>query len=127
MNYLAGILSLIFLVLSIFVIKRSGALAKSLSTSSENEEFSAVTGENKWNAIGFVIFFVLGCIAGVWSFVDSMPQMFQKPNSIHGVGTDNMFWISMSVVTFAFFVHTDSKRRSNSSLSGVPSKLTTSA
>lgn len=104
MNYLAGILLIVFLVLSIFVIKRSGALAKSLSTAKVSDEYSAVTDENKWNAIGFVIFFVLGCIGGVLSFMDSMPQMFQKPNSIHGVITDNMFWISMSVITFAFFV-----------------------
>jgi cytochrome c oxidase subunit II len=105
MNLIAGILSLIFLVLSILVIRRSGAFAKSLAVNgSESTEFSAVTGENKWNAVGFVIFFVLGCIGGVWSFIDSMPQMFRTPNSEHGVITDNMFWISMSVITFAFFV-----------------------
>ena len=104
MNILAGVLSIIFLVLSILVIRRSGNLAKSLSGQTGSEEVSAITGENKWNAIGFVIFFVLGCIGGVWSFIDSMPQMFQKPNSIHGVGTDNMFWIAMSIITVAFFV-----------------------
>jgi cytochrome c oxidase subunit II len=104
MNYIAGILSLIFLVLSILVIRRSGSLAKSLVNDPENTDYSAVTGENKWNAIGFVIFFVLGCIGGVLSFIDSMPQMFQKPNSIHGVGTDQMFWIAMSIITVAFFV-----------------------
>ena len=104
MNILAGVLSIIFLVLSILVIRRSGSLAKSLSGQSGAEEVSAITGENKWNALGFVIFFVLGCIGGVWSFIDSMPQMFQKPNSVHGVGTDSMFWIAMSIITVAFFI-----------------------
>ncbi len=104
MGYLAGILSFIFLVLSILVIRRSGALAKSLSNDESSNEYSAITGDNKWNAIGFVLFFVFGCIGGVVSFIDSMPQMFRTPNSIHGVGTDNMFWISMAIITFAFFV-----------------------
>lgn len=106
MNILAGILALVFLVLSILVIRRSGKLAKSLSASEVESDYSAVTSGNKANAIGFVLFFIIGCVLGVWSFINSMPQMFQKPNSIHGVGTDNMFWISMSVVTFAFFATT---------------------
>ena len=103
MNILAGILSLIFLILSILVIRRSGMLAKSLSNSATDEGYASVTSGNKGNAIGFVLFFIIGCVLGVWSFIDSMPQMFQKPNSIHGVGTDNMFWISMSIITLNVF------------------------
>ena len=82
MNYIAGILSLLFLVLSILVIRRSVALAKSLSSEKSSDEFSAVTGENKWNAIGFVIFFVLGCVGGVVSFIDSMVASKQRQDPI---------------------------------------------
>lgn len=105
MGYLAGILSFIFLVLSILIIRRSLAMSKSLNTE-ESAGYSPLNSYNKWNALGFVIFFVAGCIGGVWSFIDSMPQMFHTPNSIHGVVTDNMFWIAMAIVTFAFFITT---------------------
>ena len=105
MGYLAGILSIIFLVLAILIIRRSLAMSKSLNNE-ESKGYSPLNSYNKWNALGFVIFFVAGCIGGVWSFIDSMPQMFRTPNSIHGVVTDNMFWIAMAIITFAFFITT---------------------
>jgi cytochrome c oxidase subunit II len=101
MNLIAGILSLIFLVLAILVIRKSGTLVNTLTNKTE-KEFSAVDSSNNWNGIGFLVFYIVGTILGVWSFIDSMPQMFRTPNSEHGVGTDNMFWISMSIVTLAF-------------------------
>ncbi len=104
MNYIAIILSLLFLGLAIMVIRKSGTLAKSLDNKPESEEFSAVTSENSWNGFGLLLFFVFGCVGGIWSFVNSMPQMFRVPNSEHGAGTDKMFWISMSIITIAFFV-----------------------
>jgi cytochrome c oxidase subunit II len=104
MNLITGILSIIFLILSILVIRKSGTFAKSLAANPDSENVSALTGENKWNALGFIIFFVLGAIGGVWSFIDSMPQMFRTPNSVHGVTTDNMFWIAMSIITVAFII-----------------------
>lgn len=108
MNIIAIILFLVFLVLAFVVISKSGKLSKALkgeeNTSDVNSEIQDVHSANNWNGIGFVVFFVLGCIGGVLSFMDSMPQMFRQANSVHGVITDNMFWISMAVITFAFFV-----------------------
>jgi cytochrome c oxidase subunit 2 len=51
-----------------------------------------------------LIFWLLFVILGSWSFLNAKPDFLPVAASEHGVKTDNMFWISMAVVTFAFFV-----------------------
>jgi cytochrome c oxidase subunit 2 len=51
-----------------------------------------------------LIFWLLFVIIGSWSFLNAKPDFLPVAASEHGVKTDNMFWISMAVVTFAFFV-----------------------
>lgn len=101
MNYLVGLLSVVFFVLAIVVISKSLSLNKKLSGADES---SPVDSSNNLNAIGFLLFWVLGTLAGTWSFLASKPDFLPEAASLHGVITDNMFWISMGIVTLAFFV-----------------------
>jgi cytochrome c oxidase subunit 2 len=101
MFYLIGLLSVIFFALAINVIAKSIKLNKSLAA--EEQTDSAVDGSNNANAYGMIIFWALGTIAGVWSFMVAKPDFLPIAASEHGVRTDSMFWVSMAVVTFAFF------------------------
>ena len=67
MFYLIGLLSVIFFALAINVIAKSIKLNKSLAA--EEQTDSAVDGSNNANAYGMIIFWALGTIAGVWSFM----------------------------------------------------------
>lgn len=101
MFYLIGLLSVIFFALAINVISKSIKLNKSLAANENTGE--AVDSSNNANAYGMIIFWALGTIAGVWSFLVAQPDFLPVAASEHGLKTDTMFWVSMAVVTLAFF------------------------
>jgi cytochrome c oxidase subunit 2 len=101
MNYLIGLLSIVFFILAIAVIAKSMKINKNLSESEDSN--SALDSSNNTNAYGMLVFWLLGTVAGVWSFLRSAPYFLPEAASKHGVTTDKMFWVSMSVVTLAFF------------------------
>jgi cytochrome c oxidase subunit 2 len=101
MFYLIGLLSVIFFALAINVISKSIKLNKSLAANENTGE--ALDSSNNANAYGMIIFWALGTIAGVWSFMVAKPDFLPIAASEHGLRTDSMFWVSMAVVTFAFF------------------------
>ena len=102
MNYLIGLLSVVFFILAISVIVKSMKINKNLAKG--EDESSAVDSSNNVNAYGMLIFWFLGTIAGVWSFLNSLPDFLPEAASKHGLDTDKMFWVSMAVVTLAFFI-----------------------
>lgn len=102
MNFLIGLLSIIFFALSIAVISKSMKLNKKLS--GEDSDEVALDSANNVNATGMLLFWLFGTIAGVWSFLHSKPDFLPVAASEHGLKTDSMFWTSMAVVTFAFFI-----------------------
>ncbi|MFC0185111.1 cytochrome c oxidase subunit 2 [Pseudarcicella hirudinis] len=102
MTYLIGLLSVVFLVLAIMIVNKSMALSKGIQKDSESEV--PVDGANNLNAVGMVLFLVLGSIGAAWSFLHSQPDFLPVAASEHGLITDRMFWISMGIITFAFFV-----------------------
>ena len=102
MFYLIGLLSIIFFALAISVISKSIKLNKSLVADENTDD--ALDSNNNANAYGMIIFWALGTIAGVWSFMVAKPDFLPIAASEHGVKTDSMFWTSMAVVTLAFFV-----------------------
>jgi cytochrome c oxidase subunit II len=104
MNIVIGILSLAFIVASILLIRKTSAISKAVNGKTEDTEYSALSSYNDIQGFGLFAVFIIGVIGGVWSFIDSMPQMFRTPNSIHGKQTDDMFWFSMSIVTVAFVI-----------------------
>lgn len=101
MNYLIGLLSVVFFILAISVIAKSMKLNKNLAQG--DDESTPLDSSNNTNAYGMLIFWLLGTIAGVWSFLHSLPDFLPEAASKHGIDTDKMFWVSMAVVTFAFF------------------------
>jgi cytochrome c oxidase subunit 2 len=101
MFYLIGLLSIIFFALAINIITKSIKLNKSLAAEKNTE--TVVDSYNNTNAYGVLLFWVLGTVAGVWSFMVAKPDFLPVAASAHGAVTDKMFWVSMAVVTSAFF------------------------
>ncbi len=106
MNYIVGILSIVFLILAIAVISKSFKLNSSLKSKEKasEEEDGPLDGSNNINAVLFIVFWLAGSIAGAWSFLHSQPDFLPEAASLHGKETDSMFWISMGIVTAAFFL-----------------------
>ncbi len=103
MIYIISLLSIVFLIISIVIIKKSIGLTKKTHQELEGNEAN-VDSANNLNAFGFIVFLVLGSIGAAWSFFVSKPDFLPVAASDHGLTTDRMFWISMGVITFAFFV-----------------------
>jgi len=101
MTYLIGLLSVVFLGLAIMIVSKSIALSKGIQGADDSD--ARVDGATNGNAFGFLVFLVLGSIAAAWSFLHSQPDFLPVAGSEHGLKTDQMFWISMGVVTAAFF------------------------
>ncbi|MEA5457911.1 cytochrome c oxidase subunit II [Arcicella sp. LKC2W] len=103
MTYLIGLLSVVFLILAIMIVSKSMSLSKGIQ-GTEQDQDTPLDGANNANAIGFIVFLVLGSIGAAWSFLYSKPDLLPVAASDHGLITDKMFWVSMGVITFAFFV-----------------------
>lgn len=94
-----GLLVLILLMAQVYRILTLVSIAKGKTVQKPQSTFS-----NKLNAALFPITFVLGTIATIW--YSNVASEFYLPEaaSEHGVITDRMFWISMAIITAAFFV-----------------------
>jgi cytochrome c oxidase subunit 2 len=57
---------------------------------------------NKINALLFPIFFVVGLTAFIWISVSSRKYYLPDSASAHGVRTDELFWITMAIITVVF-------------------------
>jgi len=63
-----------------------------------------VSLSNKVNAALFPIVFILGFGAMFYYSGEYSKYFLPEAASVHGVKTDTMFWISMAIISFAFFV-----------------------
>lgn len=109
MIYLVGIVAVLFLVLTFVVLARITRLAKGINPTGDNDgtqnPYMHPTGmSNKLNAVLMLLFPIIGSIAATWSFLEAKPKFLPESASEHGVLTDNMFWISMGIITLAFFI-----------------------
>jgi len=104
MMYVIAILSVIFLGLAAMVVSRMAAVVKNANGASEGE-FSITS--NRINGVLFLIFFVLGIIGFIWSFLYARQFFLPEASSPHGRRTDFLFWLSMGVITFAFVATND--------------------
>lgn len=57
---------------------------------------------NKLNAIMFPIFFVVGIIGFIWISMTARENYLPDSASIHGVRTDELFWITIGIITVVF-------------------------
>lgn len=101
MIYIIALLSVIFLGLAVMLVSRMSAVVKNASGSVEEGQIGM---SNRINAALFLIFFVLGLIGSVWSFLYAQQYFLPEASSPHGRRTDFLFWLSMGIITFAFVV-----------------------
>ncbi|MFN3848698.1 MAG: cytochrome c oxidase subunit II [Spirosomataceae bacterium] len=117
MTTLIIILAVVFLVLTIMVISKTQKLLKGIKGESAEEPTSAVDSANDANAFGLLIFWVISVIGVIWSFNEYKGDFLISGREIwtalgdvpvaaseHGRTTDFWFWVSMLVITAAFFV-----------------------
>jgi len=105
MVYVVGLLSLVFLVLTIVVLTRMTSVLKGLGGASDAAATESRVGiGNRINAILFLAFLILGSIAAAWSFIESTKYYLPEASSPHGRRTDSLFWLTMAIITIAFLV-----------------------
>ncbi|RZM21443.1 MAG: cytochrome c oxidase subunit II, partial [Pedobacter sp.] len=87
MVYIIALLSVIFLGLAAMVVSKMGAVVK-------NANGPTVEGQigmsNRINGAMFMIFFVVGLIGAVWSFMYARQFFLPEASSPHGRRTDNL-------------------------------------
>ncbi|WP_020598552.1 cytochrome c oxidase subunit II [Spirosoma panaciterrae] len=101
MVYIIAILSVIFLGLAVMVISRMASVVQSASGPVDEDRIGM---SNRLNAGLMVVFFVVGLIAAIWSFLHARQFFLPEAASPHGRHTDFLFWLSMSIITIAFIV-----------------------
>lgn len=99
MVYIVALLAVVFLGLAAMVVSKMAAVVKNAGGPKEEGQIGL---SNKINGALFVVFFVVGLIAAVWSFMYARQFFLPEASSPHGRRTDNLFWISMAMITAAF-------------------------
>jgi cytochrome c oxidase subunit 2 len=59
---------------------------------------------NKINALIFPVLFIVGFAAFAWSYISAEKDFLPEAVSEHGIKTDGLFWLTMAILVFAFFV-----------------------
>lgn len=104
MVYIVGLLTLVFLILAIMVLTRLSSVMKGANTEATVEEHEGASVSNRINGVLFLVFFIAGTIGATWSFLHASQFFLPEASSPHGRHTDNLFWLTMSVITIAFVV-----------------------
>jgi cytochrome c oxidase subunit II len=119
MQTLIILLAIVFLVLTIMVIARTQKLLKGIKGKEAEQEKSNsyVDSANDFNAIALLVFWVMSAVGVIWSFNEYKGDFLMSGRDIwtalgdvpvasskHGRETDYWFWVSMLVITAAFFV-----------------------
>jgi cytochrome c oxidase subunit 2 len=89
-------LVLLFVVIGLLV--RAQVLIDIFTKSSEKRGGLS----NQINGLLFPVFFVFGLAGFIWLTVSSKKYYLPDSASIHGVRTDELFWITMAVITVVF-------------------------
>jgi cytochrome c oxidase subunit II len=99
------ILALVFLGVTIMVLSKTQNLMKNIGKKEEIvESDNAVDSANDFNGIMLFVFWLLGVVGVVWSFMATRENFLPEASSLHGKITDKWFWISMAVIMVGFFV-----------------------
>ncbi|GAB3501200.1 cytochrome c oxidase subunit II [Spirosoma knui] len=102
MVYIVALLSVIFLGLAILVVSRMAAVIKNASGTVGDEDRIGIS--NRINGALFMVFFILGVVGAVWSYLHASHYFLPEASSPHGRRTDFLFWLSMAIIVAAFFV-----------------------
>lgn len=101
MVYVIGLLSLVFLILAALVFNRVGSVLKGINAPQEE---GRVGMSNRINGALFLVFLVGGTLGAAWSFLHSTQYFLPEASSPHGRRTDELFWLSMGIITVAGFI-----------------------
>ncbi|GAB2572418.1 cytochrome c oxidase subunit II [Spirosoma areae] len=101
MVYIIALLAALFLGLAALVVSRMATVAKNAGGPVEEGRIGM---SNRINGVLFVVFFVVGLIAAVWSFIYAKQFFLPEASSPHGRRTDFLFWLSMGIITLAFVI-----------------------
>lgn len=105
MTLLIGILAIVFLVITFMVIGKTQNLLQGIKgDSGQQAEDEHLDGANNANAVGMLVFWIVSVICIVWSYQAAKDDFLPEASSEHGKVTDYWFWVSIVVVTAAFFV-----------------------
>jgi cytochrome c oxidase subunit II len=104
MLYIIALLSVVFLALAVVLMSRMTAVMKGIGGTTNSTGEAQYDRSNQVNGWLMIIFWVVGVIAGVWSFMVAWPHFLPEASSPHGRRTDQLFWVSMAIVTAAFFL-----------------------
>jgi cytochrome c oxidase subunit II len=63
-----------------------------------------VGSSNQINAIMFLVFMVVGLLSFVWYSSIASREYLPEASTLHGVRTDQMFWITMAILVITFVV-----------------------
>jgi len=92
--------SVILVLIALFLVFRVQTLISVLRGSFTKR----VSFSNKVNAALFPIVFIIGSIAMFWYSSKASAFYLPESASVHGVLTDNLFWITIGIISVAFFV-----------------------
>jgi len=98
-SFLIGLSVLLVLVILFLIFRVQTLISVMKGTYQKRVSFS-----NNVNAFLFPITFVLGMALLVWYSAEAKKFYLPESASLHGVKTDNLFWITIYVISFAFLV-----------------------
>ncbi len=104
MIYIIAILAILFVVLTFKVISQTRKIVNKTKNEEELPYQGAADYANNFNAVGLLVFWVLTVIAMIWSYIHYSQYFLPEASSIHGRRTDFWFWVSMAIITVAFFL-----------------------
>jgi cytochrome c oxidase subunit 2 len=94
-----GIAVVLILVILLLIFRLNTLVGVMRGSYSKTAGFS-----NKVNAVMLLIFFIVGVFLFFWYSSVASHHYLPKAVSDHGIRTDLMFWITMSILCFAFIV-----------------------
>ncbi|GAB3169882.1 cytochrome c oxidase subunit II [Telluribacter humicola] len=103
MVYIIGLLTLVFLVLTVMVIARLRNVVKGVNSGTETRPENIPSG-NSWNANLFILFTIFSIIGVIGTYIAAEEDFLPAASSVHGRRLDDLFWFSMGVLAIPFLV-----------------------
>jgi cytochrome c oxidase subunit 2 len=105
MIYIIAILAILFVFLTFKVISQTRKIInKNKVQSTEPTYQGGPDAANNFNAWMLMAFWVVAVIATIWSYLHYSQYFLPEASSAHGKRTDFWFWVSMAIITVAFFI-----------------------
>lgn len=96
-NIVLGVAVILILAI-VAIIFRIQKLVSSVKSTEDNRGGTS----NKANAIMMMVFLIGGLALFIWSYFKSRDGFIPEAASIHGLKTDELFWVTMAIITIVF-------------------------